>query len=207
MPEAWSAFYIESRDLLLSGGWLMIPLFFLALLIYGTAFRLYFFFSQHPFYRIPKTKLANWILNPVLASGEIRAIIDYSQDGVGTPADVQSRFAEIRNVYVSWADRRRNFLMILIGAAPLTGLLGTVTGMLSTFEGLAVSRGGDTIDRVAGGISEALVTTQTGLIIAIPAYVLGWVILKRRNEMDACLTSMETITVQLMEKRLTSTES
>ena len=51
--------------------------------------------------------------------------------------------------------------------APLLGLAGTVAGMIQTF--LAVARvAGDTGPRVAGGISQALITTQAGLAIAIP---------------------------------------
>jgi len=54
--------------------------------------------------------------------------------------------------------------------APLLGLLGTITGMISAFESIAASGTGDP-KVVAGGISEALITTATGLVIAIPAII------------------------------------
>lgn len=54
--------------------------------------------------------------------------------------------------------------------SPLLGLLGTITGMISAFESIAASGTGDP-KVVAGGISQALITTATGLIIAIPAIV------------------------------------
>lgn len=54
--------------------------------------------------------------------------------------------------------------------APLLGLLGTILGMISAFESIAESGTGDP-KVVAGGISQALITTATGLIIAIPAVV------------------------------------
>lgn len=63
---------------------------------------------------------------------------------------------------------RKSLLQILVTTAPLLGLLGTVMGMLATFQGLNASTG-DTIDLIAAGISEAMITTETGLIIAIPA--------------------------------------
>ena len=66
---------------------------------------------------------------------------------------------------------RKTLLQVLTTTAPLLGLLGTVMGMLSTFSGLADSRG-DMFDQVAAGISEAMITTETGLIIAIPALFL-----------------------------------
>lgn len=74
---------------------------------------------------------------------------------------------------------RRDFLVLtaLTASAPLLGLLGTVTGMITTFQ--AVSQmGGDTGTRVAGGISRALITTQFGLVIALPG-VFGLAHLRR----------------------------
>jgi biopolymer transport protein ExbB len=68
--------------------------------------------------------------------------------------------------------RRFPFVFTLIGAAPLLGLLGTVTGMFATFHGLSLSASRAPVDVISGGISEALITTQTGLIIAVPASIL-----------------------------------
>jgi len=64
---------------------------------------------------------------------------------------------------------RRDLVLIgaLAGAAPLLGLLGTVAGMIKTFDAVAAAAG-DTGSRVASGISEALITTQYGLVVAIP---------------------------------------
>lgn len=58
-------------------------------------------------------------------------------------------------------------LRALTVVAPLLGLLGTVVGMIATFQAVAGS-GGDTAHRVAGGVSRALITTQVGLVVAIP---------------------------------------
>jgi len=56
---------------------------------------------------------------------------------------------------------------VLAGMAPLFGLLGTVTGMITTFDVIALFGTGNA-KAMAGGISEALVTTQAGLFVAIP---------------------------------------
>ncbi len=74
----------------------------------------------------------------------------------------------------------------LAAVAPLMGLLGTVIGMIVTFDVIAVFGTGNT-RAMSGGISEALITTQTGLLVAIPGlYMKGFLDrrahkLKQRN--------------------------
>jgi len=77
-----------------------------------------------------------------------------------------------------------NFLKLAAGIAPLLGLLGTVTGMIKTFQAMMIYGTGDpqlmaggisealVTTMMAGGISEALVTTMLGLIAAIPLLIL-----------------------------------
>ena len=74
-------------------------------------------------------------------------------------------------------DRLLSVLSVTAGAAPLLGLLGTVMGIIKTFEMIAIY--GNETANLAGGISEALVTTKVGLIVAIPA-LIWYAILNRR---------------------------
>lgn len=90
-----------------------------------------------------------------------------------------------------WREMSRRDLGILAAltaAAPLLGLLGTVLGMVGTFD--AVSElSGEPTRRIAGGIRQALVTTQFGLLIAIPG-VFGLARLQRlAQQVDAALVS------------------
>lgn len=70
------------------------------------------------------------------------------------------------------------FIAIAAATAPLLGLLGTVTGMIHTFQQITVFGTGDA-KPLAGGISEALVTTEFGLIVAIPS-LIAHALLSRR---------------------------
>ncbi len=79
------------------------------------------------------------------------------------------------------------FLALSAAAAPLLGLLGTVTGMINTFNAITVLGAGDP-KTLAGGISEALITTEFGLVVAIPSLLLH-AILSRR--VKGILGSME----------------
>lgn len=63
------------------------------------------------------------------------------------------------------------FIAISASAAPLLGLLGTVTGIINTFKLITVFGSGD-VKMLSGGISEALITTKFGLIVAIPSLLL-----------------------------------
>ena len=74
--------------------------------------------------------------------------------------------------------RERVMLSALTAAAPLLGLMGTVTGMILTFSGVS-AMSGDTAAVVAGGISQALITTQVGLVVALPG-VFGLAHLRRK---------------------------
>ena len=64
-----------------------------------------------------------------------------------------------------------NALKIIAAVGPLLGLLGTVTGMILTFQAIALYGAGD-VGAMAGGISQALITTVWGLIVAIPTILL-----------------------------------
>jgi biopolymer transport protein ExbB len=69
-------------------------------------------------------------------------------------------------------ERFRSAISVFAAVAPLLGLLGTVTGMISTFDVITIHGTGDP-KLLSGGISEALITTELGLIVAIPALLIG----------------------------------
>lgn len=81
----------------------------------------------------------------------------------------------------AWVQRRLPVLSVLIALAPLCGLLGTVAGMLNTFAGIGNQNNLMPLDSISSGISQALITTQAGLLMAIPAAFL-FAILKNRVE-------------------------
>ena len=68
--------------------------------------------------------------------------------------------------------QQRVALASMIAAAPLLGLLGTVSGMVRTFESLSLKAGEKSMEGLARGISEVLVATESGLLVALPALLL-----------------------------------
>ena len=80
---------------------------------------------------------------------------------------------------------KRNLALIavLAAVAPLLGLLGTVTGMMNTFNVIAVFGTGNARG-MASGISEALITTQCGLLVAIPGLFMSAFLSRRADRID-----------------------
>ena len=78
------------------------------------------------------------------------------------------------------------FIKIIAVVAPLLGLLGTVTGMIQTFQAITLYGAGDP-QTMAGGISQALVTTVLGLVVAIPTVFLHWLVSTRVKRIEGIL--------------------
>jgi len=79
-------------------------------------------------------------------------------------------------------------LQIVVTVAPLLGLLGTVYGMISSFQSVELAgAGGDKVELLSRGIYEALVTTATGLTIAIPFLLLYHWLSRRADEIGVNL--------------------
>jgi len=90
---------------------------------------------------------------------------------------------------VASLDKNLAFIGILAGVAPLMGLLGTVTGMIATFDIISVFGTGNA-KAMAGGISEALITTQTGLLVAIPGLYMRNFLTRRAENLKQRISSL-----------------
>jgi biopolymer transport protein ExbB len=75
-------------------------------------------------------------------------------------------------------------IAVLAAIAPLLGLLGTVTGMITTFNVIALFGTGNA-RAMAGGISEALITTQSGLLVAIPGLFMSAYLIRRADRLES----------------------
>ncbi|WP_147818903.1 MotA/TolQ/ExbB proton channel family protein [Salidesulfovibrio onnuriiensis] len=86
--------------------------------------------------------------------------------------------------YAGVAEKGIPTILVLAATAPLLGLLGTVTGMVDTFEVIAQFGTGNA-KGLAAGISQALITTQSGLIVAVPGMVVGGLLYRRASKLKA----------------------
>jgi biopolymer transport protein ExbB len=94
-------------------------------------------------------------------------------------------------------ESRHEVIAVLAAVAPLLGLMGTVLGMMETFQVIAFFGTGNA-RALAGGISVALVTTQTGLLVAIPGLVLSGRLRDRAEQLRLRLAE----TTQMLDRDL-----
>ncbi|MCH1525929.1 MAG: MotA/TolQ/ExbB proton channel family protein [SAR86 cluster bacterium] len=97
--------------------------------------------------------------------GKLNSI--YSQYSGNNPEDLESQLEDILAKATPPLEKNLSVIKLLAAVAPLLGLLGTVIGMIETFQAITLFGTGDP-KLMAGGISQALVTTMLGLIAAVP---------------------------------------
>ena len=130
--------------------------------------------------------------------GRINQIMHYCLSDNQDAGETKKRFEQVRTVDTSYLNRRLRFLMVLATASPLIGLLGTVGGMLRTFDGLSM-QDNYKMDLVASGISEALVTTQAGLLVAIPALAFSHLLKRKKKDWLHCVNRLESISLRQLK--------
>ena len=178
-----------------TGGWVMAAMVLLALAMYASAAHLMMTAYHRGLTQATDIVLRNWVAKPEVAPASVRELVRYTQDEIHSVKDIEGRFREVEATQVSDLDRRIAFLNVLVISAPLFGLLGTVLGMLLTFKAIGIG-GSSASEIIAKGISEALVATQTGMMVAIPGLVMASIARRWRNEYVAFLARLESITLR-----------
>lgn len=186
MSSLFQGHFIIIEEYFSAGGVVMIPLMVLSLIMWTLIINRVFFFRR--LYRknmSRKTALAHVKASRLPDPKQYRGAVALLVDGFlcrrcGLPRVDRYILDETVLLLVSSLNRCLPLIAVLAAMAPLLGLLGTVTGMITTFDIISIFGTGNA-RAMAGGISEALITTQTGLLMAIPGlYMSGF--LNRRAE-------------------------
>ena len=128
-----------------------------------------------------------------------RLVADFLRQRTGHPVIDQSLLENSFNRERPRLMRSLNVIIVLAAITPLLGLLGTVSGMISTFNVISIFGTGNA-KAMAGGISEAMITTQSGLLVAIPGFFLGTVLKRRALRLEMRLTEMVSILKRQIKK-------
>ena len=186
----------QALEIWLAGGWAMILLALNALFLFAIGSHVWLSFRRRGVPKVREKTWRQWIDDPAQRRGRLGEIIGWAMNS-DSLSQLSLRFEEIHRTLIAPYGRDLKFMKRSVSASPLLGLLGTVTGMLSTFAALASGAGGEkTMDMVAAGISEALITTETGLVIAIPGLFLQYHLARERDRYEAFLAHVETVCAQ-----------
>jgi biopolymer transport protein ExbB len=184
-----------------SGGWAMWAIAAIALVIFGMGAHVLLGLRAKSYRKVNEDTWRSWIERPKNRHGIVGWIFD-AMDGTSTVKEVAERFKGVRGQEINPYARDLKVMKIFVSAAPLVGLLGTVTGMLSTFEALASGSGAEkTVAMIASGISEALITTETGLVIALPGLFLQYYLKRKLDRYEGFLAHLETQVSQSVYRR------
>lgn len=107
----------------------------------------------------------------------------------GGREEVQGRMDEALLIETAALDKRTPFLVMLGNVGTLTGLLGTIVGMIKAFAAVTYANPAEKATLLSSGVSEAMNSTAYGLIMAIPALVMFAVLQNRANSLQEDLTS------------------
>jgi biopolymer transport protein ExbB/TolQ len=110
----------------------------------------------------------------------------------GSEEELQARMDEKLSSEIAQIDKRTGFLAMFGNVSTLLGLLGTITGMIHSFAGVANANPADRATMLSKGISEAMNCTAFGLIVAIPALVAYAFLQNRTDKIVSAITATTT---------------
>lgn len=193
-------------ELVKSGGWLMLPIILCSIAVVAICIER--LLALNPDKIAPAGLLAEvwgWIKSNQLDANKIRELKTSSPLGRILAAGLSNSnhgrevmkesIQEAASHVIHDMERYLNTLGTIAAVAPLLGLLGTVIGMIKVFNAIMLQGAGNT-GVLAGGISEALITTAAGLCVAIPALIMHRFYTRR---VDSAVVTLEQETIKLVD--------
>jgi len=193
-------------DYLVKGGIIMIPILFCSVIALAITLERFYFLRQgriHPSEFVAKMKkvLNEGLVQEAIAicSHNVWPISKIMEAGILKRDQPREHIKEaIEHTGKKEADKLHRYLAVLSTIAvisPLLGLLGTVAGMIKVFQVISLQGVGHPT-ALAAGISEALITTAAGLVVAIPTLVVHNYFLKKA---DGYILEMESTSMELLD--------
>ncbi|MEB2779154.1 MotA/TolQ/ExbB proton channel family protein [Algoriphagus sp. C2-6-M1] len=169
-------------DLLIKGGYMMVPLYLLFILAI-------FIFVERLITLNKASKTSSYLMDQVkvlvqsgqtekakiLCAGEhtpVANMIAKGVDRIGSPLkNIEVAIENVGKIEIYKLEKNLNLLATVSGAAPMIGFLGTVAGMIQAFIAIAQEEGMVSPKLLSEGIYEAMITTAAGLVVGIIAYL------------------------------------
>ena len=201
LPPAARAFAERALGIWIAGDWAMLGIAAVAFFIFGLGMRVWMrlLFKR---YSIPRDRtVRKWIAERGRRRGEVGKLLD-EVEGIDDVHAIATVFESLHAQEIAPFSRDLRIIRVCVTAAPLLGLFGTVTGMLATFAALSGGSGGEqTMSKIAAGISEALITTETGLVVALPGVFFQYLIARGVARYEASFEHLESLCMQAAWRR------
>ena len=192
LGDAWAA----AVKTWIAGGWCMLPIAITGFAMFALGVHIWLRLRETGFRSVSEATWRRWLEDRRARRGPIGELLDQVADQRRL-SDLTQAFLEVRTNRLAPFVRDLRVMKVCIGAAPLFGLLGTVTGMLATFDALASGSGGEqTMAMISKGISEALITTETGLVVALPGVFFQSLLGRGFERYRIFLAHLETVCTQ-----------
>lgn len=168
-------------ELIMAGGWLMVPLaalFGYAIFIFVERFmlikranRMDIDFMNQIKDLMYERKIGVALQVCKTTDSPVARMIEKGIEHLGRPvSEIHSSIENVANLEVSKLEHNLPFLATIAGGAPMIGFLGTVIGMVEAFMNLSQAGGTVDLSLLSSGMYTAMITTVAGLIVGIPAY-------------------------------------
>jgi biopolymer transport protein ExbB len=168
-------------DLLIRGGWMMVPLGLLSLIAVYVFFERFFFIqkvskSDENFMNIIRDHIINGNVQAARSLAKntpnpVARVIDKGLQRIGKPIDaIENSMENVGKLEIYKMEQNLGILSVVAGIAPMFGFLGTIIGMIQLFYEIS-STGEYTLTTIAGGIYVKMITSASGLIIGVMAFV------------------------------------
>lgn len=190
-----------------AGGFMMYPLLLCSIIVVTIFFERYRYYASN---RSDTEKLSE-IISDSLNRGDIDGLKEALREDGGIPAGVVLTAANILGTQGNQATiiegaavhaagllkNYLNYLDVIVTLSPLMGLLGTVIGMIGSFDVLSTAEGQPFA--ITGGVAEALVCTATGLFVAIIALIAYTYLSQQVSHFVASIEKVSSVYLALVE--------
>ena len=204
---AQGAVELKFWDLVLKGGWIMIPIFLLSIIAVYIFVERYYAIKRAAkiddrFIDQIKDNIHNGRFDSALAlcrtnETPVARMIEKGVSRIGRPLnDVNTAIENVGNLEISKLEKGLPTLASVSGGAPMLGFLGTVLGMIQAFYDMSNAGSNVDVSLLSSGIYQAMVTTVAGLIVGIISYFAYNILVAR---VEKVVFKMEATTSEFMD--------
>jgi biopolymer transport protein ExbB len=174
---------ILTNNIIVKGGWVMVPIILGSIIALGLAIERGMLLWK---IRLNAQSFAEGIFS-LIREGRVEAAVERCAATIGPlgrvfgaglerrngdAAEIESAMEHVGNDEVARLEKNMPVFMIVVGVEPMLGFLGTIIGLIKAFMAWEKAASSVTVEQLAAGIYQAMITTAGGLLVAIPFYII-----------------------------------